>query len=149
VGRYAGGWFISKTKIRCLDRFLRGTLRVMNTVKTTKPWLRLCTSALAAGGLAASVLGLTSATAQAAPIPAPTYHHHWCPGDPWDQGWGPYQGWNNCRDWDDNYGGPAGYGPGVPPWAPPQPAPPPWAPWAQVVWNNGWGYWNGPVWVPI
>jgi hypothetical protein len=137
----------------------------MSTVKTTKPWLSLCTSALAAGGLAASVLGLTSATAQAAPNPAPTYHHHWCPGDQWDQGWGPNPSWNNCRDWDDNYGpagygpgGPEGYGPGgpggygAPPWAPPPPPAPPWAPWAQVVWNpgaNGWGYWNGPIWVPI
>ena len=64
--------------------------------------------------MALSALGLTSGTAQAAPAPAPMYHHHWCPGDQWDNGWGPYQNWNNCRDWDDNYGGPAGYGPGGP-----------------------------------
>ena len=121
----------------------------MNTNTQTKPWVRLCTGALAAGGLAASMLGLASGTAQASPPPAPAYqHHHWCPGDPWDQGWGPYQNWNNCRDWDDNYGGPAGYG-APPPWARPMPPPPPWAPWAQVVWNpgaNNWGYWDGPNW---
>jgi len=32
------------------------------------------------------------------------------------------------------------------------PPPPPWAPWAQVMWNadmNGWGFWNGGVWVPL
>jgi hypothetical protein len=123
----------------------------MNISTQTKPWLRLCTGALAAGGVALSTLGVTSGVAQAAPPPAPIYHHHWCPGEQWDNSWGPYQNWNNCRDWDDSYGGPAGYG-GAPPWAPPPPGPPPWAPWAQVVWNpaaNGWGYWNGPVWVPL
>lgn len=119
----------------------------MNTNTQTKTWVRLCTGALAAGGMAAAALGLTSGTAQAAPPPAPAYHHHWCPGQQWDPGWGPYQNWNNCRDWDDNYG-PAGYG-APPPWARPMPPPPPWAPWAQVVWNaqfNDWGYWDGPVW---
>ena len=129
----------------------------MNINTQTRPWVRLCTGALAAGGLAVSALGLSTGTAAAAPPPAPMYHHHWCPGDQWDPGWGPNQNWNNCRDWDDNYGGPAGYGPGgpggpgygAPPWAPPPPPPPPWAPWAQVTWNNGWGYWNGPIWVPI
>jgi len=130
---------------------LPGTQKGMNTNTHTKPWLRLCTGALAAGGMAAAALGLTSGIAQAAPPPAPVYHQHWCPGDQWDQGWGPYQNWNNCRDWDDNYGGPVGYG-APPPWARPMPPPPPWAPWAQVVWNagvNDWGYWNGPVWVPL
>ncbi|SPM27891.1 hypothetical protein [Mycobacterium terramassiliense] len=120
----------------------------MNTNTQTKPWVRLCTGALAAGGLAASMLGLASGTAQAAPPPAPLYHHHWCPGEQWDPGWGPNPNWNNCRDWDDNYGGPAGYG-APPPWARPMPPPPPWAPWAQVVWNpqvNDWGYWDGPNW---
>ena len=43
--------------------------------------------------MALSILGSTSglepATAQAAPAPAPMYHHHWCPGDQWDNGWGP------------------------------------------------------------
>ena len=145
-------------KRRCVwDRSAWGTLRVMNTEKLTRPWLRLSTSVLAAGGLALSALGLASGMAQAAPPPAPAYHHHWCPGDQWDNGWGNNWDWNNCHDWDDNYGGPAGYGPGgpgygAPPWAPPPPPPPPWAPWAQVTWNpgtNGWGYWNGPVWVPI
>ena len=43
----------------------------MNTNTQTKPWLRLCTGALAAGGVAASMLGLASGTAQAAPPPAP------------------------------------------------------------------------------
>jgi hypothetical protein len=93
---------------------------------------------LAAGGVALSTLGVTSGVAQAAPPPAPMYQHHWCPGDQWDPGWGPYQNWNSCRDWDDNYGGPAGYGP-----------PPPWAPGAQVQWNNGWGFWNNGIWVPL
>jgi hypothetical protein len=102
------------------------------TTSKQKSWLRLSTGTLAAGGIALSTLGLTAGTAQAAPAPAPMYHHHWCPGDPWDNGWGPYQNWNNCRDWDDNYGGPAGYGPPPPPWGPPPPAgpwgpPPPWA----------------------
>ncbi len=121
----------------------------MNTEKQTRPWLRLSASALAAGGLGLSLLGLASGTAQAAPPPAPMYHHHWCPGDNWDRGWGSNSDWNRCRDWDDNYA-PSGYG--VPPWASPQPAPPVWAPWAQVVWNaqaNGWGFWNGGVWVPL
>jgi hypothetical protein len=83
----------------------------MNT-KAQKSWLRLCTGALAVGGVAFSTLGLAAGTAHAAPPPAPMYHHHWCPGDQWDQGWGPYQNWNSCRDWDDGYnGGSAGYGP--------------------------------------
>ncbi|OBH29741.1 hypothetical protein A5714_03890 [Mycobacterium sp. E2462] len=122
----------------------------MNTTSSSRPWVRLCTAALATGGLAATALGLASGTATAAPPPAPLYHHHWCPGEQWDPGWGPNPNWNNCNDWDDNYG-PAGYG-GAPPWAPPPPPPPIWAPWAQVVWNaqaNGWGYWNGPVWIPL
>ena len=37
----------------------------MNTEKQTRPWLRLGTSVLAAGGLALSALGLASGTAQA------------------------------------------------------------------------------------
>lgn len=122
----------------------------MNTEKQTRPWVRLCTGVLAAGGLGLSALGLASGTAQAAPPPAPTYHHHWCPGDRWDPGWGNNWNWNNCHDWADNYG-PAGYG-APPPWVAPQPPPPVWAPWAQVVWNpgaNGWGFWNGGVWVPL
>jgi hypothetical protein len=121
----------------------------MSTKKKTRPWLRLCTSALAAGGLAVSALGLVSGAAEAAPLPAPTYHHHWCPGDGWDQGWGNNSDWNHCHDWDDNFG--AGYQ-GPPPWAAPQPPPPPWAPWAPVVWDpnmNGWGFWNGGIWIPL
>ncbi|MBV8786994.1 MAG: hypothetical protein JOZ00_09925 [Mycobacterium sp.] len=124
----------------------------MNTNTQTRPWVRLCTGALTVGGLALSALGLASGTAAAAPAPAPLYHHHWCPGEQWEPGWGPNPNWNNCNDWDDNYGnGPVGYG-GAPPWAPPPPGPPPWAPWAQVQWNpqaNGWGYWNGPIWMPL
>ncbi|MCK8643280.1 hypothetical protein [Mycobacterium colombiense] len=125
----------------------------MNTNTQTRPWVRLCTGALAAGGLAMSALGLSTGTAAAAPPPPPMYHHHWCPGDQWDPGWGPYQNWNNCRDWDDNNGGPgdqAGYG--APPWAGPPPPPPPWAPWAHIIWDPGmnhWGYWEGPNWRPV
>jgi hypothetical protein len=123
----------------------------MNTnKKQTRPWLRLCTGVLAAGGVAASTLGLTAGTAQAAPYPVPTKHHHWCPGEHWDNGWGNNRDWYRCHDWDDNFGG-AGYY-GAPPWAPPPPAPPGWAPWAQVVWNsnvNGWGFWNGGSWVAL
>jgi hypothetical protein len=123
----------------------------MTTAKQTRPWLRLCTGVLAAGGVAASTLGVAAGVAQAAPsAPVPTYH--WCPGDQWNQEWGPYQNWNNCHDWEGpGYGGPAGYGP-PPPWAPPPPPPPPWAPWAQITWNAGanhWGYWNGGIWVPV
>ncbi|SPM43179.1 hypothetical protein MNAB215_5401 [Mycobacterium numidiamassiliense] len=118
----------------------------MKTAMRTGPWLRLCTGVLAAGGVAASTLGLAAGVAQAAPSPVPTYH--WCPGDQWNESWGPYQNWNTCHDWEGN--NPAGWG--APPWAPPPPPPPPWAPWAQIVWNPGanhWGYWNGPVWIPV
>ncbi|GAS92557.1 hypothetical protein [Mycolicibacterium brisbanense] len=124
----------------------------MNTVKMTRPWVRACATALAAGALGLSGLGLTTGIAQAVPAPAPTDHHHWCPGDRWDQGWGNNSDWNNCHDWDDNFAG-APYGYGVPDWAPPPPPPPFWAPWAQVVWNpnvNAWGFWNGPgIWIPL
>jgi hypothetical protein len=131
-----------------LRPILTGNLERMNTNTQSKPWLRLCTGALVGGGLALSALGLASGTAQAAPPPAPV--NHWCPGDPWNPGWGPNPYWNQCRDWEGNYGGPAGYG--APPWAPPPPPPPIWAPGAQVVWNpqaNGWGFWNGAIWVPL
>jgi hypothetical protein len=121
----------------------------MNVNMQTRTWLRVCTGALAAGGMAASALGLASGTAQAMPPPAPTYHHHWCPGEGWDRGWGNNWDWNNCHDWDDY--GPAGFGP-APPWAAPPPPPPPWAPWAQIVWNpgvNAWGFWNNGIWVGV
>ena len=121
----------------------------MNTNTQTGPWRRLCIGAAAAGGLAASMLGLASGTAQAAPPPAPVYHHHWCPGDRWDQGWGNNSDWGRCHDWDDNFG--ADFR-GPPPWAAPQPPPPAWAPWAPVVWNpgvNDWGFWNNGVWVSL
>lgn len=118
----------------------------------SRPWVRACSTVLAAGGLGLSGLGLTTGVAQAFPAPAPADHHHWCPGDRWDQGWGNNSDWNNCHDWDDNFAG-MPYGYGVPDWAPPPPPPPFWAPWAQVVWNpnvNGWGFWNGPgIWIPL
>jgi hypothetical protein len=123
----------------------------MNTIKRTRPWLRLCTSVVAAGGLASSALGLASGTAQAAPSPTPMFHHHWCPGDRWDGGWGNNWDWGNCHDWDDNWGAGAGWE-APPPWAGPVPQPPPWAPWAAVVWNpgvNGWGFWNNGIWVGL
>ncbi|MBV8346482.1 MAG: hypothetical protein JOZ49_02790 [Mycolicibacterium sp.] len=123
----------------------------MNTEKLTRPWLRLCGSVLTAGGLALPALGLASGIAQAAPPPAPTDHHHWCPGDYWDRGWGNNWDWNRCHDWDDNFGAPAGWV-APPPWAPAPPPPPPWAPWAGVVWNpgvNGWGFWNNGIWVQL
>src|ERR1700739_3018552 len=90
----------------------------MKTEKQTRPWVRQCTAVLAGGGLALSAFGLGIGTAQAVPAPAPTYH--WCPGDRWDGGWGQYQNWHECHDWD----GPApmGYG-GPPPGAPPPPRP--------------------------
>jgi hypothetical protein len=119
------------------------------TTMQARPWLRLCTGVLAAGGLAVSALGLASGTAEAVPSPAPMDHHHWCPGDYWDRGWGDNPDWNHCRDWDDNFG--AGFR-GAPDWAPPPPPPPFWAPWAPVVWNadvNGWGFWNAGVWVSL
>ncbi|TDO07188.1 hypothetical protein EV580_6152 [Mycobacterium sp. BK086] len=100
--------------------------------------------------LALSGLGL-AASAQGAPAPLPAYNHHWCPGDNWDPHWGNNSDWNNCHDWDDHGPAPMGYG-GPPPWAPPPPGPPPWAPWASVSWNadaNGWGFWNGGMWVPL
>ena len=59
----------------------------MNIEKRTSAGFRLGPGLLAAGGLAASALGLAS-SAEAAPAPAPAYHHHWCPGDNWDPGWG-------------------------------------------------------------
>jgi hypothetical protein len=131
----------------------------MTKDKQARPYVRLCTTALVAGGLALSGLGLVAGTAQAAPVPAPTYHHHWCPGDQWDPGWGPYGNWNSCRDWDDSVGPaawqggpPGGWQGGPPPWAAQQPPPPFWAPWASVMWNpdmNGWGFWNAGVWVPL
>ncbi len=122
----------------------------MNTDTQTRPWLRLSTGALAAGGVAMSLFGLASGTAQAAPAPAPMYHYHWCPGDQWNQGWGNNWDQNGCHDWDDN-AGPAGWG-APPQWAPPPPPPPPWAPWAHPVWNPGmsrWGFWNNGMWVGL
>lgn len=127
-----------------------GITAVMSTNARIRPWLRLCTGVLAAGGAAVSLLGLASGTAQAAPPPAPLFHYHWCPGDIWNPAWGNNWDVNTCHDWDDN-GVPAGWGP-PPPGAPPPPPPPPWAPWATPVWNpgtNGWGFFNGGVWVPL
>jgi hypothetical protein len=120
----------------------------MNTAMRERPWLRVCTGVLAAGGIAVSSLGSATGVAQAAPAPAPTYH--WCPGQQWNPGWGNNWDWNNCHDWEDN-NNPAGWGP-PPPWAPPPPPPPPWAPWVHVMWNPGanhWGYWNNGMWMPV
>ncbi|MFZ1175603.1 MAG: hypothetical protein WAO15_04890, partial [Mycobacterium sp.] len=85
------------------------------TVKQTRPWVRLCTSVLAGGGLALSAFGLAGGPtpwAQAAPAPAPGYH--WCPGDQWNPGWGNVEDWdwNHCHDWQGPGGpyGPAGWG---------------------------------------
>ncbi len=39
-----------------------------------------------------------------------------------------------------------------PPWAPPPPPPPPWQPDASVIWDGGqnaWGFWLGPIWIPL
>ena len=122
----------------------------MPSEQSTRSPLRLGAGVLAAGGFAMSALGLAS-TAQAAPLPAPTYHYHWCPGDGWNPGWGNNWDWNRCHDWDDQ-GVPAGWG-GPPPWAPPPPPPPFWAPpGIGIVWNpgsNGWGFWNNGIWVQL
>jgi hypothetical protein len=70
----------------------------MTTVKRTRPWVRLCTGVLAAGGLALSAFGWAGSIAQAAPVPAPRYH--WCPGEKWDPAWGNNDNWdwNQCHD---------------------------------------------------
>jgi hypothetical protein len=129
------------------------------TVEQTRPWIRLCTSALADTVLALSAFGLAGGPdlwAQAAPDPAPNYH--WCPGNQWDPSWGNISDWdwNQCHDWQGPGGpyGSAGWGPWgpPPPWAPPQPPQPRWAPGANLMWNptaNGWGFWNNGVWTPI
>src|SRR6516225_1193416 len=115
------------------------------TVKQTRPWV-LFASVLAGSGLALSGLGLVGGIALAAPPPAPG--NHWCPGDPWNPGWGKVSNWdwNHCHDWQGPGGpfGPAGWGP----WGPP----PPWATGANLMWNptaNGWGFFNNAVWTPI
>ncbi|MBW0018377.1 MAG: hypothetical protein JO236_12650 [Mycobacterium sp.] len=129
----------------------------MDAVKRTRPWVRLCTSVLAGGGLALSAFGLVDGSdSRAQATPAPSYH--WCPGDQWDPGWGNVEDWdwNRCHDWQHAGGpfGPAGWGPWgpPPPWAPPQPPRPSWAPGANLMWNptaNDWGFWNNGVWTPI
>jgi hypothetical protein len=124
------------------------------TAKQTGPWVRLCATALAGGGLALSGLGLAGGVGQAVPGPS----HRWCPGDQWDPGWGKISDWDwsQCHTWQGPRGpyGPAGWGPWGPPplWAPPQPPPPSWAPGANVIWkttDNSWGFWNNGVWTPI
>jgi hypothetical protein len=121
-------------------------------------WVRRSASVLLGGGLALSAFGLAPDPAPGArAAPAPAFGNHWCPGDPWDPGWGTVYSWdwNHCHDWQGaaNAGGPAGWGPWGPPmgWAPPQPPPPPWAPGAQLMWNptvNVWGFWNNGIWTP-
>ena len=89
---------------------------------------------------------------------APAQSFHWCPGQPWDPGWGTIYDWdwNHCHDWDRaaGQGGAMGNGPwGLPPaWAPPQPPQPQWAPGAQMMWNptgGNWGIWNNGIWTPV
>ncbi|BCO37500.1 hypothetical protein JMUB5695_03806 [Mycobacterium heckeshornense] len=96
-------------------------------------------------GFALAGLGAAS-VAHARPTPLPNYH--WCPGQPWDPGWGNNWDWNRCHD--DNYydgdphdpdhwhgpGGPGGWQPGYRAayhWCPGQP----WDP----GWGNNWD-WN-------
>jgi hypothetical protein len=54
-------------------------------------------TAVMAAGLTLAGLGVAAgAQAQPGPIPIPTYH--WCPGDPWDPGWGNNWDWGTCHD---------------------------------------------------
>ncbi|WP_156690408.1 hypothetical protein [Mycobacterium sp. Marseille-P9652] len=124
----------------------------MNAENRTRRW----STGLLAGGLALTALGLAGGTAEAAPPPPPS--GHWCPGEPWNPGWGKVTDWdwNQCHDWPGPGApfGPGGWGPWGPPpiWAPPQPPPPPWAPGANLMWNpvaNTWGLYNHGVWTPI
>jgi hypothetical protein len=46
-----------------------------------------------------SLIGLGAAPVPAAPAPLPDYH--WCPGEPWNQGWG--FNWNGGHCHDDFY----------------------------------------------
>ena len=118
---------------------------------TTK---QLAARVLLCGAMTLAACGLADGVAAAAPAPS----FHWCPGQPWDQGWGSIYDWdwNQCHDWERSagQGGPMGNGPwGLPPsWAPPQPSPPPWAPGASVMWNmtaRAWGFWNNKIWTPL
>jgi hypothetical protein len=118
---------------------------------TTK---QLAARVLLCGAMALVACGLADGVAAAAPAPS----FHWCPGQPWDQGWGSIYDWdwNQCHDWERSagQGGAMGNGPwGLPPsWAPPQPSPPPWAPGASVMWNmtaRAWGFWNNKTWTPL
>lgn len=127
----------------------------MATVERAVRW---CASAMMGGALTLSALGVAGDTvALAAPAPAPT--GHWCPGDPWNPGWGNVSDWDwhQCHDWQHPGGpsAPAGWGPWgpPPPWAPPRPPQPDWAPGAQMMWNptgaGNWGIWNNGIWTPI
>lgn len=52
-------------------------------------------TAIVTAGL--GLAGLGAATeAQAQPGPFPEYH--WCPGQPWNPGWGNNWEWNTCHD---------------------------------------------------
>jgi hypothetical protein len=84
-----------------------------------------------------------AAVAEAQPGPVPDYH--WCPGQPWDPGWGNNWDWNRCHD--DNYydgdprdadhwHGPGQY-PGGPGWQPGYQAAYHWCP--GQPWDPGWG----------
>jgi hypothetical protein len=67
-------------------------------------FVKLATTLLVSGGMGLAGLGLASGTAQAVPVPAPLWHHHWCPGDNWAPEWGDNWDWQNCHDWDDGGG---------------------------------------------
>jgi hypothetical protein len=125
----------------------------MGTAMRARPWVRLCTSVLAGGGLAVFAFGLAGGIAQAAPAPAPDYH--WCPGDQWNPGWGKAYDWdwNHCHDWQ----GPAGqigstsWGPRAGALGSPAAVGAAAATstvvgaWGQLMWNetaNGWGFWK-------
>src|SRR5271155_4961650 len=69
---------------RLRNPILAGNYGRMGTATRARPWVRLCTSVLAGGGLVLFAFGLGGGMAQAAPAPAPDYH--WCPGDQWDPG---------------------------------------------------------------
>ena len=133
-----------KGTLRRLDIFLRATLPGMTTDTKARPWLRLCTGALAGGGMALSATGARRRVSRR-PHPRPlrcttTTGARATMG----QRLGSQPELEYLPRLGRQLGGPAGYGPGgpgygAPPWAPPPPPPPPWAPWAQVTWNNGWG----------
>jgi hypothetical protein len=59
---------------RLRNPILAGNYGRMGTAMRARPWVQLCTSVLAGGGLAVFAFGLAGGIAQAAPAPAPDYH---------------------------------------------------------------------------